>query len=104
MSYCEPVEDDVCCELPSGYQTLLASQCPAGYVVPDSYCEPHEDTGACCIWDNCSELTQNECEDHGGDYSGDGTSCSDVRCEEAPPRDDDSTGSDGHEDSPSNGL
>jgi hypothetical protein len=104
MSYCEPVEDDVCCELPGGYQILPASQCPAGYVVPDSYCEPHEDTGACCIWDNCSELTQNECEDQGGDYSGDGTSCSDVRCEEARPIDDNPTGSDGHEDNTSNGL
>ncbi|MDP7040190.1 MAG: hypothetical protein QGI45_13605, partial [Myxococcota bacterium] len=105
MSYCEPVEDDVCCELPGGYQILPASQCPASNVVPDSYCE--EPTGACCIWDNCSELTQNECQDLGGDYHGNGTSCggsNGVVCEEAPPRDDHSTGSDGHEDNTSNGL
>ena len=99
MSYCEPVEETVCCELTSGYQTVLSSQCPTTNVVPDSYCESNEDpVGACCLWDNCSELTRHECEDQGGDYSGDGVSCSDVRCEEARPTGDEPTGSDDRKD------
>jgi hypothetical protein len=49
---------------------------PAMGIMQDGLrCCPSEPTGACCVGEDCSEVTRDECAAMQGDYLGDGTNC-----------------------------